>query len=53
VEDERTGRTNLPGVFAAGDIVRGPDLLAPAIAAAASVAQTMDEYLSGLPPAAP
>ncbi len=45
VDDEATGRTNLPGVFAAGDVVRGADLLAPTIATAAQVACTIDAYL--------
>ncbi|NBD35863.1 MAG: FAD-dependent oxidoreductase, partial [Chloroflexi bacterium] len=45
VDDETTGRTNLSGVFAAGDVVRGADLLAPTIATAAQVARTMDAYL--------
>ncbi|MFP4394000.1 MAG: FAD-dependent oxidoreductase [Anaerolineales bacterium] len=45
VDDEATGRTNLPGVFAAGDVVRGADLLAPTIATAAQVAGVMDAYL--------
>jgi len=45
VDDEATGRTNLPGVFAAGDVVRGADLLAPTIATAAQVARTIDAYL--------
>lgn len=47
VDDETTGRTSLPGVFAAGDVVRGADLLAPAIATAAQVARTIDAYLQG------
>lgn len=45
VDDEAHGRTSEPGVFAAGDVVRGADLLAPAIADARHVAATMDEYL--------
>jgi glutamate synthase (NADPH/NADH) small chain len=45
VDDESSGRTNLAGVFAAGDIVRGADLLAPAIADARDVAVAMDAYL--------
>ncbi len=45
VDDEHTGRTNLEGVFAAGDIVRGADLLAPAIADARDVAAAMDVHL--------
>jgi glutamate synthase (NADPH/NADH) small chain len=45
VDDEAHGRTSEPGVFAAGDVVRGADLLAPAIADARHVAETMDAYL--------
>ncbi|MGC9398502.1 MAG: NAD(P)-dependent oxidoreductase [Anaerolineae bacterium] len=45
VDDEAHGRTSEPGVFAAGDIVRGADLLAPAIADARHVAESMDAYL--------
>ncbi len=48
VDDLKTGRTNLPGLFAAGDVVRGADLLAPAIADARGVAEAMDTYLRGL-----
>jgi glutamate synthase (NADPH/NADH) small chain len=45
VDDNAHGRTSEPGVFAAGDVVRGADLLAPAIADARHVAETMDAYL--------
>jgi glutamate synthase (NADPH) small chain len=46
VETEETGRTSRPGVFAAGDNVRGADLVVTAIAAARNAARTMDDYLS-------
>jgi len=45
VETEETGRTSRPGVFAAGDNVRGADLVVTAIAAARNAAQTIDAYL--------
>jgi glutamate synthase (NADPH/NADH) small chain len=45
VETEETGRTSRPGVFAAGDNVRGADLVVTAIAAARNAARTMDAYL--------
>ncbi len=50
VESEATGRTTLDGVFAAGDDVRGADLIVTAIAAGRHAAKAMDEYLRGLPP---
>jgi glutamate synthase (NADPH/NADH) small chain len=45
VETEDTGRTTKPGVFAAGDNVRGADLVVTAIAGARHAATAMDEYL--------
>ncbi len=39
------GRANLPGVFAAGDAVRGADLAAPAIADALRAARAMEACL--------
>ena len=45
VETEETGRTSRRGVFAAGDNVRGADLVVTAIAAARNAARTMDAYL--------
>jgi glutamate synthase (NADPH/NADH) small chain len=50
VESETTGRTALDGIYAAGDDVRGPDLIVTAIAAGRHAASTMDDYLRGLPP---
>ncbi|MFP4346022.1 MAG: FAD-dependent oxidoreductase [Anaerolineales bacterium] len=40
-----TGETGVPGIFAAGDLVRGADLVAPAVADAWSVAEAIDAYL--------
>jgi NADPH-dependent glutamate synthase beta subunit-like oxidoreductase len=45
VESEETGRTSHPGIFAAGDNVRGADLVVTAIGAARKAAVAMDEYL--------
>lgn len=45
VESEETGRTTRPGVFAAGDNVRGADLVVTAVAAARKAAIAMDEFL--------
>ncbi|HET9533358.1 MAG TPA: FAD-dependent oxidoreductase, partial [Blastocatellia bacterium] len=45
VETEETGRTSRPGVFAAGDNVRGADLVVTAIGAARRAAEAMDMYL--------
>lgn len=47
VDALETGRTNIPGLFAAGDIVRGAHLLAPAVADALNVAHTIDAFLRG------
>lgn len=46
VETEETGRTTRDGVFAAGDNVRGADLVVTAVAAARKAALAMDEYLN-------
>lgn len=48
VETEFTGATNLPGLYAAGDDVRGADLVVTAVAAARHAARAMDAYLRGL-----
>jgi glutamate synthase (NADPH/NADH) small chain len=45
VESELTGATTLQGVYAAGDDVRGADLVVTAIAAGRHAARAMDEYL--------
>jgi glutamate synthase (NADPH/NADH) small chain len=47
--DEETGRTSRPGVFAAGDNVHGPDLVATAMLAAQHAAKSIHDYLSELP----
>ena len=45
VKAEDDGRTSRPGVFAAGDNVRGADLVVTALADAKRAATAMDEYL--------
>jgi len=42
--------TNVPGVFAAGDMQRGQSLIVWAIAEGRSAAKSIDEYLSGESP---
>ena len=49
VESEGTGLATLGGVYAAGDDVRGADLIVTAIAAGRKAAQAMDSYLRALP----
>ncbi len=44
--EERTFATNLPGVFAGGDAVTGPDDAIVAIAAGKSAATVIDQYLN-------
>lgn len=55
VETEFTGATNVPGLYAAGDDVRGADLVVTAIAGGRHAARAMDAYLRSLPapPAVP
>ncbi len=48
VESELTGATSAPGVYAAGDDVRGADLVVTAIAAGRHAARAMDGYLRQL-----
>lgn len=48
VETEFTGATNLPGLYAAGDDVRGADLVVTAVAGGRHAARAMDDYLRGL-----
>ena len=43
--DEETGATNLPGVFAGGDVVTGPDIAIRAIAGGKHAAVGIHEYL--------
>ena len=45
--DSRTLATNLPGVFAGGDAVTGPDLAVRAVAAGKLAAASIDQYLNG------
>ncbi len=46
VADKRTAATNLPGVFAGGDVIGGPATLVNAMAAGQQVAAAMDAYLA-------
>ena len=43
--DEETGATNVPGVFAGGDIVTGPDIAIRAVAGGKRAADGIHEYL--------
>lgn len=43
--DEETCATNIPGVFAGGDVVTGPDIAIRAVAAGRKAAFGMDRYL--------
>jgi formate dehydrogenase major subunit len=45
--DPKTLATNLPGVFAGGDAVTGPDLAVRAVAAGKLAAASVDQYLGG------
>ena len=45
--DPKTLATNLPGVFAGGDAVTGPDLAVRAVAAGKLAAASIDQYLNG------
>lgn len=47
--DPKTLATNLPGVFAAGDAVTGPDVAVRAVAAGKLAAASLDQYLRGVP----
>jgi glutamate synthase (NADPH/NADH) small chain len=49
VETESTGLATVGGVYAAGDDVRGADLIVTAIAAGRKAAIAMDNYLQSLP----
>ncbi|HEY63201.1 MAG TPA: NADPH-dependent glutamate synthase [Caldilineae bacterium] len=44
--DPETGATSLPGVFAGGDAVVGPDLVSTAMASARRAAVAIDQYLA-------
>jgi glutamate synthase (NADPH/NADH) small chain len=45
VVDKETGATTRAGIFAAGDVVSGPDLVATAMVGGRKAAQAIDEYL--------
>ncbi|MDK2881908.1 MAG: hypothetical protein PWP58_244 [Bacillota bacterium] len=45
--DPDTCQTNLPGVFAAGDAVTGPDIAIQAVAGGKKAAAVIDSYLAG------
>jgi formate dehydrogenase major subunit len=45
--DPKTLATNLPGVFAGGDAVAGPDLAVRAVAAGKLAAASLDQFLGG------
>jgi len=45
--DPRTMMTSMEGVFAGGDVVRGPDVVITAIADGKKVAVNIDKYLGG------
>ncbi|MFP3928403.1 MAG: FAD-dependent oxidoreductase [Desulfobacteraceae bacterium] len=47
VVDEETTETSLPGVFAGGDVGRGPGAIIDAIAAGRKAASSMDRFLGG------
>lgn len=48
VESAFTGATNIPGLYAGGDDVRGADLVVTAVAAGRHAARAMDDYLRRL-----
>jgi glutamate synthase (NADPH/NADH) small chain len=48
VKDQQTGVATMGGVFAAGDDVRGADLVVTATAAGRKAARAMSSYLQGL-----
>ena len=45
--DDKTMLTSRPGVFAAGDVVTGPNTVVQAIAAGKKTARIIDHYLKG------
>ncbi len=47
--DESTLATNIPGIFAGGDVVSGPALVITAIAAGKQAARSIDKYLKNEP----
>jgi glutamate synthase (NADPH/NADH) small chain len=49
IEIDSNGMTNLPGVFAGGDIVRGAATVILAMGDGKNAAKAIDAYLSGAP----
>jgi heterodisulfide reductase subunit A-like polyferredoxin len=47
--DDKTGATNIEGVFAGGDVVTGPAFLIDAIAGGKNAARSIHQYLMGQP----
>jgi len=47
------GRTNVPGIFASGDAVKGARTVVEAVAYSKKVAEAMHEYMQTLPAEAP
>jgi len=47
ITDPQTGVTNIPGIFAGGDVVSGPRTVVEAVAFGKMVAKSIDRYLSG------
>lgn len=47
VVEPETLATNVPGIFAGGDVITGPDILIKAIAAGRKAAVSIDRYLKG------
>jgi glutamate synthase (NADPH/NADH) small chain len=47
VATDESGMTNIPGVFAAGDMARGQSLIVWAIAEGRRAARGVDRYLMG------
>ena len=45
VVDPETGATSIPGVYAGGDGVHGPDLVVTAVAAGRRAARAIDDFL--------
>jgi len=47
VVDPATGATTVPGVYAGGDVVNGPDLVVNAVRDGKRAAQAIQEFLVG------
>ena len=45
VADPETGATSVPGIFAGGDIVRGPALVVEAVQDGKKAANSIDEFI--------